>query len=193
MEEYEKWDLAADLVNRGWVQGKYQANDHYCLVGAINKARPIDSPFGLYVYGYDFLDYRLTLPEQDALNQHLRHCPSYMVSRLNGRSIRESAIKWNDKPWRRQKTVEKVLRAIANESRAKSALALSVEVQTLRREVEQLRARVAQLEAENGHLWSRLRNRGALAQDRERLEEIERELAASWDELQTVNATKENA
>lgn len=87
------------LVRRGWVKGSFTDEYGYCLVGAVGAA----SGHPVRAYGITWLSFMdmddLLVELNEAVGRH------------------STATHWNDRPWRRQKTVLKLLdRLIARHS-----------------------------------------------------------------------------
>jgi hypothetical protein len=93
-----QYRAAAKGVQKGWAKAYFHDGDKVCIVQALLNATGL-----------------VKLQELDA---QLMQYPSYRILRLSkSRPITECAWLWNDKLWRRKRTVVKVLNQLAENSR----------------------------------------------------------------------------
>lgn len=109
MKTSELFYKAADIVERGWLQGHYYGQGRHCLVGAVNVAS------GQYVYcdreegGVDCL---VSFgPDNSFVERSL-----YLLA---SNYLHENVIQWNDKPERTKEEVVAMLHNAADVERIK--------------------------------------------------------------------------
>lgn len=190
----------ADLLSRHHIKGAlHDSSGGACLVGAIHRA--VDSSAERRQYEQEILD------EIIARSPMLRTAAAAMA--LKGKEARYSAPSsdggmagiefWNDAPWRRTRTVVKVLQELAKKHAALAKDELIAELQgavaelkrdkaALALKVKELEARVAELEAEVG-FWKQAWRARRARLSAEQLRTASSELQELDDELNQTLAT----
>lgn len=124
------------------------------------------------------------------LDSRLQHYWYYRMVRhyhlLQGMPVQDAIMAWNDTVWRRKHQVVKVLDTLASELELKwlreERIRLTAVVSRLQSQLATLQTRVKKLEDENSKL-RRLTNSFTLRADRRQLEQLEDELATTWEQL----------
>jgi hypothetical protein len=174
---FKMYQNAAQDVQSGWMQGNYYDGDgNKCLVKGVMNAMGMGR-------------YETVLPEAQIsqIDRQLKRYPSYRMLRLaarwQGGGVQGAIMSWNDLPWRRKRSVVRVLNSIAVSFLFDEVSQLKIQLAHAQEENRQLQEQIAKLTRENEHLLKRLRNRSALRDlkasaelTQTHVDEIEREL-----------------
>lgn len=159
---------AALNVQLGWTQREYRHGEEVCTLQAIADV------VGVYSVR--------AIPEAllNELDRELSKYKSYRLFRLLKDDRVNAMMAWNDAPWRLKTDVVDALNAVADRLELQWLRAEHARMST---EIGTLKARITELENENSRL-RRLTNASTLRADRKQLENLERELAVTWENLQ---------
>jgi hypothetical protein len=183
VSNYQIFEGALKAVEKGWIKGDLRDENGVCLVGGLMQGQGVS-----YRHDVD----RRVLNELDAelRKRHLGYRVMAFFDDHRGYEPAPRIEAWNDMPWRRKKTVVKVLRALADSQRTEwlqdERSRLLIKITQLESLVHTLQERVGRLERENEHLWNRVRNVRQLQTDMKSLEYLESELAEVQHQLETV-------
>jgi hypothetical protein len=176
---------AAADIDRGWLQHHYRNDEgDKCPLEALSVS------FGTIAPGVAVLPVRVMNEVDDYFSRYPYYRFRRRLRRMLGImdwSVKKGAlIAWNDVWWRRKSRVVKALYGVAERYEAgwiyEENQRLVAEVDRLRQLLEQQQNRMRQLGAENRRLKSRTYVRTMRA-ERTQLQELERHLARTWEEL----------
>lgn len=172
----------------GWIQGTWHSDAGVCLLGAISVGRgyrPYTEPPANYIPA--------EMAEQ--ILHKLRWKPTIIFAKIfewadNSHNVYNIIGFYNDAPWRRKKSVIKVLKKLSKQSHK---LWLQDELSQLRIKVARLEAdkkllefRINELEKENSWLKKHLGKDKQLEEDRLALENLDKELKEAFTKIEEL-------